>query len=479
MKKTGLFKIICFILIGITVLSWILSASYFESGSIMESGMYNLGFFDVFQLLFGSFEFQYFIQIFLLLISIGALYGVLNKTGKYRAWIERIVNNLKGAEIVFLLATAFLIAAITSVFDYGFAIFIFFPLLISIILAMGYDKITACVATFGAILVGTIGSTLGYNVSGVNSQLLGTELSDGIIFKIGMLVMSLAALFYFLSTAKRKKKDIKNEEIDMFLGEKSSNKHSVAPIIVIFSILFVLLVLGCTNWTDTFNVQVFQTLHTSITEFTVKLPYFHITTEGLDYGMNEVAIFGKLLGTVSALGSWYYAEMAVMSFLAAIVIGWLYKIKTSDIFTYMADGAKKMLKPALMVIFTYTIIYFAGNTMFFPTISYYLLGITNKFNVFFTSIDVILGSSLYVDYLYASNYMLPQISALTTNTKLLTVIFQGFYGVTMFIAPTSAMLVLGLNYLGISYKEWVKSTWKLVLLLLAVVIVATIILMFI
>ena len=33
--------------------------------------------------------------------------------------------------------------------------FIFFPLLISIILAMGYDKVTAALTTFGAMLVVT------------------------------------------------------------------------------------------------------------------------------------------------------------------------------------------------------------------------------------------------------------------------------------------------------------------------------------
>jgi uncharacterized ion transporter superfamily protein YfcC len=102
----------------------------------------------------------------LLLISIGALYGVLEKTGKYRAWIEKIVKNLKGREFLFLVITSFVIALLTSVFDYGFGLLIFFPLLISILLSMGYNKVTVIASTFGAMLVGTIGSTVGYNTTG-------------------------------------------------------------------------------------------------------------------------------------------------------------------------------------------------------------------------------------------------------------------------------------------------------------------------
>src|SRR5574344_1621631 len=166
MKKTGLFKIIMFVLLGIVLVTWIVPASYFNAGELSELGMYRIGFFDFFQLLMGSYEFSYFLQILILLVSVGALYGVLGKTGKYRALIDKIASKFKGKEFIFVVVIAFVIAALTSVFDYGLTLFIFIPAIISIILAMGYDKITAFLSTFGAMLVGTIGSTLGYNTVG-------------------------------------------------------------------------------------------------------------------------------------------------------------------------------------------------------------------------------------------------------------------------------------------------------------------------
>ena len=47
MKKTGLFKILIFTLLGILVLSWLIPASSFESGELVEYGVTaKIGFFD-------------------------------------------------------------------------------------------------------------------------------------------------------------------------------------------------------------------------------------------------------------------------------------------------------------------------------------------------------------------------------------------------------------------------------------------------
>ena len=460
MKKTGLFKIIMFTLLGILLVTWFVPASYFTDGNLSSLGMNRVGFFDFFQLLFGTFGFAYFIQIFILLVSIGALYGVLVKTGKYGALIEKIASKFKGKEQVFLIAAAFLIAALTSVFDYGLLLFIFIPAIISIILAMGYDKITACITTFGAILIGTIGTTLGYNIVGVINEQINGTLTTALPYKMGMFVLCFAALVVYLLKVKKTNKVDKEDAktIDMFAGEKISNKYSVAPIIVIFSILFVLLIMGCTAWNSTFGINVFTDFNTKVSEVSIK----------------GFAIFGNLLGTVNAFGNWYYAEMTIMCLLAALLLGRFYRMKHRDMFSYMAQGAKNMLAPALMIVLVYAVIYFAGNTMFYPTIADFILKATSKFNIFFSTIVMILGSALHVDMLYVASYVIPQLAAQDVNTTVLAVLIQGIYGVTMFVAPTSVILVLGLSYLNIPYKEWIKKTWKLALVLFAIVMVALI-----
>ena len=175
---------------------------------------------------------------------------------------------------------------------------------------------------------------------------------------------------------------------------------------------------------------------------------------------------------MSAFGEWYYAEMAVMCLLSALVLGLLYRVK--DKFVAMAEGAKKMLRPALLIVLIYCVIYFAGNTMFFPTLAGLILGITSKFNIFFSTIVMALASAVHVDMLYVSNYAIPQLAAQDVNPIIIALLAQGIYGVVMFVAPTSAVLALGLSYLDIPYKEWVKNTWKLILALFAIVVVVLI-----
>ncbi len=472
MKKTGLFKIIMFILLGVLLITWFVPASYFSSGELTDLGMYRIGFFDFFQLLFGTFEFSYFIQIVILLVSIGALYGVLGKTGKYRAWIEKTASKFKGKELVFLIIVALAIAVFTSAFDYGLITFIFIPALISIILTMKYDKITAFAATFGAYLVGIIGSTVnGSIVNTINSQLTDLTLSSDIYYKLALFVVSFAILVFYLSSAKKdNKKSLKDKAVlkeesseDMFIGEKESNKYPVYPIIVVFAILLVLTILGCTGWETVFGVTTFSTLNTTLTEWTI----------------GDVTVLKYVLGTISALGKWYYAEMAVMCLLASLLLGKIYGIKFKKVFEAMAEGAKKILPCALMVCLAYAVVYFAGNTMFFPTIAGWILNATSKFNLLFASITTIIGSALHVDMLYVSNYVVAQVAANATDLGLVGLLTQAFYGLTMLVAPTSVMLVLGLSYLGIPYKEWIKKSWKFILELLVAIIIILLLAMFI
>ena len=469
MKKTGLFKILMCVLLSVVLLSWLLPSSYFYMGELMDIGRYRIGFFDIFQFLFGTFEFQNFVQIFLFILSVGVFYGVLEKTGKYRAWVDKIVASFKGIEWVLLVIIAVLLAGLTSVFNYGVILFMFIPFLVGLVLAMGYDKMTAFVATFGAMLVGNIGSTLSYEVSNSINNAIGISMSTGIVFKLLLLVLTLGLLIFYLVKAKHtlvNKVESKVEELvenDLFIGEKSSNKYSVATIIVVFSVLFVLLILGCTKWSDIFGVNIFEN--------------FYNTVMGIKIG--EFEIFKNLFGEIAAFGKWYYAEMTIVLLLSALLVGKCYRMKFTEIGNNMVNGVKKVLKPALLVMLCYAVFYFNANSMTYPTIAKFLMGATKNFNFMFTSISMALGSLEHVDMLYIASYVIPQLAAGTDNTVTMLIISQGIYGVTMLVAPTSVVLVLGLSYLGIPYTEYIKKMWKYIVIALGIVLALVVISMLI
>lgn len=461
MKKTGLFKILIFTLLGILVLSWLVPASSFENGELVEYGVTaKLGFFDFFTTIFNSFEFQYFVEIGFFVLAVGAFYGVLAKTGKYRAWIEKIASSFKGIEYVFLICVTVVLAVISSVFNYGILLFMFIPLLIGVILAMGYDRITAFLATFGAILIGELGTTVGYSINGVLNELIGIKLVDGLVYKLLFLLIPLGLLVFYLVKARHsilKKAENKVEDaVDngLFIGEKVSNKYSVVSIIIIFSVLFVLLVLGCTNWVDGFKVEIFSKMHEAIMEWSIK----------------DFKVVSSLLGTIEEFGKWSYVEMSIMLMLSSLLIGRLFRMKHVNIIENMVSGAIKLLPTAALIVLAYSVLYMTAGTYCYPTIAAFILKATSKFNLFFSAIATILGVASYVDMTFISMYVAPQLVAQDANSTVLMLLIQGMYGVVRLIAPTSIMLILGLSYLGIPYKEWVKKSWKGILIVLAVVV---------
>ena len=468
MKKTGLFKIIMFMLLGMIVATYIFESSYFQEGQFSVLTMNYTGLFDAFSMFFKSLLVEYFAQVLIIVLAIGALYGVIEKTGVYRKLVNNIVTELKGREFLFIVLSSLFIAVLTSVFDYGFALMIFFPFIISILLAMGYDKVTVAAATFGSMLIGTIGSTVGYNTSTVIAKVLEIKTNVNFYYKLALLLISYVALLIFLSKAKRhkpKEEDLK--DVDIFADEFTAKKQSVKPVVIILIVIFVLLILGCTNWESTFKITFFNTIHEKVTGFEPKLPYLHITPTGIETGSEKIKIFGILLGDSAAFGNWYYSEMAIVCFFASLLLGLIYKINAFD---GMKNGIKKMLKPAGMLLLSYVVLYFAANQMFYPTIAQLLLSITSKFSVVISSIIMAIASVFHVDVLFVANYAAPQIVAKTSNAPLIALITQSIYGVVMFIAPTSIYLTFGLTYLNLPYKTWVKRIWKLVIALLVIVL---------
>ncbi len=458
MKKNGLFKIILILLIAVSIITWFVPASYYSGTELAEVGMYRVGFFDFFQYISLTFQFQYFIQAILLILAIGAFYGVLSQTGAYRSILEKIAKSLKRKEKLFLVLVAFAFAALSSVFGFGIIFLLFIPAIISIILLLGYDKFTAFLTTFVAILIGVIGSTLSYNTIGFINETIGTTFSTQIYAKIALFVITFVAYIIFTlkhaSAAKKSKEKI--EEVDTFLGEKKTTKVAKWPIYVLFGLLFALVVLACTNWIGVFGVNIFSKAHSAIMEFTVK----------------DHPIFSYILGNVLEFGKWSYSELSIVVVLASLLIGKIYKIKCSEIFDAMVEGAKKVLKPALLVTFAYAIVYTIGNTLFFNTISAWIVELTKTFNVFLVGKVLIIGSALHVDVVYLANFILPHIATtFGTQTGTLAVMSQSLYGLTMFVAPTSVIMILGLEYLKIPYKNWLKFIWILVLELLVIILV--------
>ena len=157
----------------------------------------------------------------------------------------------------------------------------------------------------------------------------------------------------------------------------------------------------------------------------------------------------------------------------------IYKIKFNDGLQAFITGAKRALEPAVLVVLIYTCLVIVTYHPYQLVIYKTLFGLTKGFNLL-TSIPVaILASVFNADPLYAFQSVLPYLSSIVTKKAVystIAVVYQAVYGITMLAAPTSVILMMTLSYLGISYKEWFKNIWKLLLELFVAMIIIFIIL---
>ena len=178
MKKHNIFKVVLITLLVMVFLSWIFPAASFSNGYVEQERM-QVGLFDIFNYSISSFS--YFFHMFVYVLVIGGFYGVLNHISAYRKMLDKMAKTFKKAPKITISVMVALLAILTSVGGFQLGLLIFVPMIISLILLMGYDKVTAAIVIVGSLMVGIAGTTLGYNNTGVMSSIL-----QGLEFKSSM-----------------------------------------------------------------------------------------------------------------------------------------------------------------------------------------------------------------------------------------------------------------------------------------------------
>ena len=519
MKKHNTIKVVLITMLVFLLLSWILPAAYY-SGQYVDQGRVQMGLFDLFN--YPLTALSYFGYIGLFFILVGGFYGILYKIPAYRIFLERIVKIFEGKEKIVLSIMVAIIAILVSICGVQFGIALFIPFIIGLILLMGYDKITAALVTVGGAIAGLIGTTYAVNNTGVLTGSLALDTDFELLPRFIILVIAIAlvivnVLMYvgFKKKDKAVKKEVKEEKVVakkapvkkveakkttkkevskkapskkapakkttksskkgknpnkaalieedvIVVPAKVSGKHKIWPLVLTFSLLFVLFVLAFLPW-NTWGVDGFDKATQAVQEFTLfKFP-----------------LFAKVLGTFNSFGNWTITDLFLPMGLVILVLVLIYKVKLDDIFDGFIEGAKKALAPFVLTILLYSILVIVTYHPFQLPIYKAILGMSKGFNIATTVIVALLAPIFNSDIAYSFQAVAPYFTSIVTkasNYPLAAIIFQTMYGVAMLVAPTSLVLMGILAYLKVSYKDWLKAIWKLLLELFIALLIIFIIL---
>src|SRR5512139_3602756 len=148
------------------------------------------------------------IDVAMFVLIIGGFLGVTMKTGAINAGIAWVVGKLKGKEkwMFPILMTIFAIGG-TS---YGMAeeTLAFYSLIITVMLAAGYDGLAAGALILLGAGIGVLGSTVNPFATGIASGFAGTGINEGIVGRVVLLVVgTILGIVFVMRYGERVKKD--------------------------------------------------------------------------------------------------------------------------------------------------------------------------------------------------------------------------------------------------------------------------------
>ena len=486
MKKNNLFKILGIVLAGYVLLSWLVPIVVSIFGWNVEAS-YQIGLTKIGSTIIDAFAGFSNVIVFILLI--GGLYAVMDATGAYKPAIEKLAEKFKGKEKLVLITIIVLMAIISSITGLELGLLILFPFIISLILMMGYDKIIALVATFGATIVGMYGATYAGTLYGYLDGFMQTKPTDNILAKVILFVLALGLLIGFTliymkknnmlpakaakksktakkPKAKAAKKAIKSETKKEKVKkadkkEKSETKEKkVWPLLLVFGLLFLILILGTTAWGNIFSSNWFATAHDTIMN---------------EWKIGGFAIVEKIFGGLDALGTWTsstrYVSYSILILFAVVTLTIVYKVKLKDAFDAFVKGIKEYVVPAFLALIAYSIFVFAIYYPVLGVITTWITGLTDSFNIVTTGLHAIISSVFYPDFSYYGYYIVYTFVQTIQDTSLYSLIgliFTNLYALVMLVAPTSVLLLTSLSISEVKYTEWLKFIWKYALCLLVI-----------
>ena len=459
-KRNSLIKVIGIIFLLYVVVSWLVPAGSFTSGEYVEGTTQPVGIFDL--AYYPVITLGTFIQYGIVFMCIGGLYGVINKTGVYNKLVEGVTKKFHKKEQLFLIITMVTIAIYASVTGLLLPLFVIFPFLVAIIVSLGYSKLTAIGATFGAMMAGQMGTTYGSNNSYLMNY-LNLQVNYGIASKVALLILVTGILVFFvLRYAKKESNKKENVYIPLYDTKNKNERRSTLPLVIVGIVLGLLLTVSMFYWYYSFNIEFFNKLYENIIGVTV----------GKDY-----PIFKNILGITSPFGYWGSYEMAAILIFTSVLIGWLYSVKFDNIMKGFMEGVKEMFPVALYVtianiLFTVMLNNTEGNIAY--TAIHWLGEARPNFSVIGTQILTIVSSLVYNDFNYLTGNIVANLTTIYTDTTvypILGLIVQATYGLVMLVAPVSFLLMGALRYADLTFKEWIKYIWKYALIIFILIFI--------
>jgi len=388
------------------------------------------------------------IDVALFILVIGGFLGLTMKTGAIQGGIARIVDRLKGRErlMIPILMIVFALGGTT----YGMAeeSLAFYALIITVMIAAGYDALTGAAILLLGCGIGTLGSTINPFATGIASGFAGVSISEGIVGRLVILIVGTGiGIFFVMRYADKVKKDPATSLVSAQRADNEAHflvgqgETSVAlsgrqkVVLALFFLAFIVMIYGVIPWAD------------------LGLPFPTLW--------------------------WWFPEMTASFLLFAILIGVVGRFSENDFTSSFVDGARDLLGVALIIGIARGITVIMNNGLITDTVlnaaeqavsSLGGVAFINLMYLLFLPLSFLIPSSSGLATV-AMPIMAPLASFADVPAQYVVTAYQSASGLLNLITPTSAVVMGGLAIARVGYGTWLKFVWPILLLLAILTII--------
>ena len=168
------------------------------------------------------------IDIILFLLIIGGFMKVFHETGAMVKGLTSLSHTMKGKEAWLIIILTFLFSFAGSSYGMAEEALVFYPVMIPLFLAAGYDLLVPLAVIFGGTQLGSLSSFTNPFATIIASNAAGVNWSDGLIERILMFAISTAIIIWYLVRyAQKIKKDPSKSIVYRVDGTTSVNYEKI------------------------------------------------------------------------------------------------------------------------------------------------------------------------------------------------------------------------------------------------------------
>lgn len=407
--------------------------------------------------LFGS------IGVVMFIMALGAFISVSFSTRSLEVAVQRLADRLRSRGWLLIAAIMVLFSLLGSTMGFSVETFGFYPLLIPLFLALGYDRMVTAATIIVGALVGTMASTVNPFSIGVASGEAGVSIGDGIVLRVLLwVVLTTMAVLFVLRYAARVRRDPSTSLVGFGqVDDPAEDEPSTEP-----------------EGTRLSRTQVWVLV---ITAFTFALMIFSVIPWSSIFGATAGPAEDELLHETAAgpywfeLG-WWFPQLTMLFVIAAVVVGLVARMGEGKIVSLIGRGAADMIGPAIVILLARGVSVIMTNTDTLDTVLHAMETVvdgasTGVFAVLVTLVNIPLAFLVPSSSGHATLAM-PLLAPLGdfagVSRALVITAFQMGHGLMLLFAPTNAVVVGGLAIAKVGYDKYLRFIWPLLVAFLAV-----------